>query len=110
MVNYRCVPKGDIQFQVKILLFLADVVGLGRLSDRIIAFRAWPKNQRVRYWTRDIDKVMVLREREPGHMWYAIRVFLRNGDKANHLVSDTVFLMSWVMARQLRAKSSSMAE
>lgn len=80
---------------MKILLLLADLLGLGRRSGRggrMIFFTAWPKEQRVRYWASDVDKVMIVREPEPGHDWYSIRVFAKDGDKAEHTISESTFL------------------
>ena len=80
---------------MNILLFLADLIGLGRRPDRrgrMIFFTAWPKEQRVRYWASDIDKVMIVREPGPEHNWYSIRVFAKNGDKAEHTISESTFL------------------
>ena len=80
---------------MKTLLLLADLLGLGRRPGRgarMIFFTAWPKEQRVRYWASDVDKVMVVRKPEPGHDWYSIRVFAKDGDKAEHTVSESTFL------------------
>jgi len=79
---------------VKIVLFLADLLGLGnRLGrgTRMICFAAWPKDRRVRYWASDIEKVMISKEPEPGHDWYSIRVFARSGDAADYTISKSTF-------------------
>ena len=77
---------------MKIVLTLADIIGLGRSlgpSSNLIYFHAWPKNQRIRYWASDIEKVMILSKKRPAaDIWYDLRFFSKNGTKTNHTVSE----------------------
>jgi hypothetical protein len=80
---------------MNILLSLADLLGLDHVlggGGRMIFFTTWPKDQRVRYWASDVDMVMIVREPEPGHDWYSIRVFEKDGNKAEHTISKSTFL------------------
>ncbi len=77
---------------MNIVLTLADIIGFGRSlgpSSSLIFFDAWPKNQRIRYWASDIEKVMILSKKRPvTDAWYDLRFFFKNGTKTNHTVSE----------------------
>ena len=80
---------------MKIVLIFADLVGIGRRlspGSRMVFFSAWPKDRRVRYWASDVDKVMITKEPQLQQLWYSIRIFSKDGDRADYTVSESTLL------------------